>query len=173
MDKVLFEMQNMWEVQDKESVDIFIDQLLDRIFLGQVVGIAAGRMGYSLRGFIMRLVHMGVSASFIGDTNVPSIQQNSTVIINSSSGETPTIKIFAQQAKNRGAKVFLITQNPGSKIGKLSDVILKIPTMKSDQVMKTLPEQYSFLLLDYIASVIISKLKMEHDFLKNNHSVFE
>ena len=173
MDKVLFEIQNMWSAQNKESVDIFINQLLDRVFLGRVIGIGAGRMGYSLRGFIMRLVHMGASASFIGDTNVPSIQQSSTVIINSSSGETPTIKIFAQQAKDRGAAVFLITQNPISEIGKLSDVILEIPTMESEQVMKTLPEQYSFILLDYITTVIVSRLGIAHDFLKDNHSVFE
>ena len=59
MDKVLTELRIAWEIQDKSDVEVFADQLSARLFKGAIVGIGAGRMGYSLRGFIMRLAHMG------------------------------------------------------------------------------------------------------------------
>ena len=173
MDKVLTELRFAWKNQDKSDVEVFADQLSERLFKGAIVGIGAGRMGYSLRGFIMRLAHMGASVSFIGDTNVPAVDVNSTIIINSSSGETETLKIYARQAKEAGARVFLITQNPKSTIGLLSDLVLKMPVIDSSQVMKTFPEQYTFVLLDYITTLIVAKLKLNNDLLKKNHSVFE
>ena len=173
MNKVLAELNNAWDLQDKSHVEAFVDQLSARLFKGAIVGIGAGRMGYSLRGFIMRLAHMGANASFIGDTNVPAVNKNSTVIINSSSGETETLKIYARQAKGAGAQLFLITQNPESSIGHLSDLVLSMPVIDSIQVMKTFPEQYTFVLLDHITTLIVAKLKLNNDFLKKNHSVFE
>ena len=115
----------------------------------------------------------GANASFIGDTNVPAVDKDSTVIINSSSGETETLEIFAKQAKEADAELLLITQNPDSTIGLLSNFILKIPLIDSKQVMKTFPEQYSFLLLDYITTLIIPKLNIDNEYLKKKHSVFE
>jgi 6-phospho-3-hexuloisomerase len=173
MDKVLVELQNAWSLQNKDEVENFANQLSERLFLGPIVGIGAGRMGYSLRGFIMRLAHMGALASFIGDTNIPAVNSSSTVIINSSSGETLTLKVFANQAKEAGAKLFLVTQNPLSSIGKLSDVIIEMPKLDSVQVMKTFPEQYTFILLDHITTIILPKLGIDNDLLKRNHSVFE
>ena len=173
MDKVLTELRFAWKNQDKSDVEVFADQLSERLFKGAIVGIGAGRMGYSLRGFIMRLAHMGASASFIGDTNVPAVDVNSTIIINSSSGETETLKIYARQAKEAGARLFLITQNPKSTIGSLSDLVLNMPVIDSVQVMKTFSEQYTFVLLDHITTLIVDKLKLNNGLLKKNHSVFE
>ena len=173
MDKVLTELKIAWELQNKDDVVAFADQLSVRLNKGAIVGIGAGRMGYSLRGFIMRLAHIGASASFIGDTNVPAVNKGSTVIINSSSGETETLKIHARQAKKAGAQLFLITQNPKSTIGSLSDFVLSVPVIDSIQVMKTFPEQYTFVLLDHITTLIVTKLKLDDESLKKNHSVFE
>jgi len=173
MEELLADLKSGWTAQNKEQLQCFVDRLASRLYKGKIVGIGAGRMGYSLRGFMMRLSHMGADCSFIGDTNVPAVSDDSTVIMNSSSGETPTNIIFARQAKEAGASLFLLTQNPESTIANLSDVVVTLPIIDSRQVMKTFPEQYTALLMDYVVVQLIQTMEISVETISKNHSVFE
>lgn len=173
MKNILDELYRAWEAQNKSMISSFSDSLSERCLKGVVVGIGAGRMGYSMRAFVMRLSHIGVDSYFIGDTGLPRIDSSSTVIINSSSGETPTMRLYAEQAKASGARVFLVTQNLDSSLGKLADHILEIPNPSSKQLMKSFAEQYTFLLFDYLNALIVEKEKIERDFIEHNHSILE
>ena len=102
-----------------------------------IIGIGAGRMGYSLRAHIMRLSHIGYDAYFIGDTTLPRIDSNSVVIINSSSGETPTNILYAQQAWDAGSYIITITSNKESTIGKMSNLVVETPTLDSHQLISS------------------------------------
>ena len=173
MDRIINELSQAWKIQDKDQIEDFILEILRNFYQKTFIGIGAGRMGFSLRSFIMRLGHMNAKSFFIGDTCLPKADNNSTIILNSSSGETKTNVIFAEQAKLNGAGLLLITQNSKSTIGNIADYILEIPRFESKQIMKTFPEQYSFILLDYISSRIIEELNLSNQYLKSNHSIFE
>jgi 6-phospho-3-hexuloisomerase len=67
----------------------------------KIVGVGAGRVGYALRAFIMRLNHFGFNASFIGDTNVPALTSDDMLIVASTSGSTPTISYYTLVGKNQ------------------------------------------------------------------------
>ena len=138
-----------------------------------IIGIGAGRMGYSLRAHIMRLSHIGYDAYFIGDTTLPRIDKNSVIIINSSSGETATNILYAKQASEAGSYIITITTNKNSTIGKLSDLVVEIPLLKSHQLMKTIYEQYSYILFDHVAESIVTNLKLDRKVITNNHSILE
>ena len=138
-----------------------------------VVGVAAGRMGYSLRAHIMRLSHIGYNAYFIGDTSLPRIDSNSVVVINSSSGETPTNILYAKQAYAAKSYIVSITSDSNSTIAKLSDLIVETPKLKSHQLMKTIYEQYSYLLFDYVTESVVANLKLDRKIITNNHSILE
>ena len=99
MKLILDEINMMLDSLVENEVENYIGLLTEKLSSssGDIIGLAAGRMGYSLRAFIMRLNHMGFNASMIGDTNVPRVRQNSILFINSSSGETPSILLFAEQ----------------------------------------------------------------------------
>ena len=96
-------LKDIIEMNDRlnlEEVNEYVNALtldLKNINNDNIIGIAAGRMGYSLRSFIMRLSHMGFNASMIGDTNVPKVRNDTIMIVNSSSGETPSILNYAIQ----------------------------------------------------------------------------
>ena len=137
------------------------------------MGIGAGRMGYSLRAHIMRLSHIGYNAYFIGDTTTPRIDSNSLIIINSSSGETPTNILYAQQASTAGAFIITITSNKESTIAKLSDLVVETPALESHQLMKTIYEQYSYILFDYITELVVTNLKLNRNIITHNHSILE
>lgn len=172
MHKIIEELQYMWENTD--GVQHMVNELKEAKERNyNIIGIGAGRMGYSLRAFIMRLSHVGYESYFIGDTTLPRIDEKSIVIINSSSGETPTNILYAQQAKEAKSYIITITTNKDSTIAKLSDQLVIIPQMNSHQLMKTIYEQYTYLLLDYVAEQVVSELDLDRDIITHNHSILE
>lgn len=138
-----------------------------------VFGLGAGRMGYSLQAFIMRLSHMNIQSYMIGDTTLPRIKKGDLVFINSSSGETKSIVLLAQIAKQHGAVLVAITTNHKSTIAAMSDITLQVNGIRSEQPMKTIYEQSSYLLLDCLAAYLIGYLKIDLNFMSQNHSILE
>lgn len=172
MHKIIEELDTMW--MNTTGIQYMVNELKDVWKKGgNIIGIGAGRMGYSLRAHIMRLSHIGYEAYFIGDTTLPRIDDKSVVIINSSSGETPTNILYAQQAKAAGSYIITITTNAESTIAKLSDQLVLIPQMESHQLMKTIYEQYTMLMLDYVAEQVVSQLDLDRDTITHNHSILE
>ena len=172
MIKIINEMSSMSNKLNINEVNAYIN-LMSNSSKKLIVGCAAGRMGYSLRAHIMRLSHIGYNAYFIGDTSLPRIDEDSIVIINSSSGETETNILYAQQAKKAGSTIVTFTCNDNSTIGQLSDVIVKIPVIKTEQIMKSVYEQFTFLLLDYLAQEIIRRGNLDINTISMNHSILE
>lgn len=170
------EMEKLIAYVDPQKINAFIGALnnaqLNNSF---IVGLGAGRMGYSLRAFIMRLSHLGFMTSMIGDTSVPRIGKNDLVIVNSSSGSTPSIVLYTEQAREAGSFIVSFTTNENSKIAKLSDLHIKYGHQleKSQQFMKTAYEQATFVLFDIITNLIIETLKIDVSVAEHNHSILE
>ena len=172
MERILAELRALAKATDWTDIDDFAKHLA--AFSEQkVVGLGAGRMGYSLRAFIMRLAHMQYDVSMIGDTNVKRLDQQSAVVVNSSSGETKSIRLYCEQAKDAGATLFTVTCNPQSSIGLMSDHIIAMPVIESGQPMKTVYEQFSLLLFDEIAFNIQQNLGKSFRDLEQTHSLLE
>jgi 6-phospho-3-hexuloisomerase len=172
MNQIFKELQTMYN--GTIGVDKYI-AILENAYISKknVIGIGAGRMGYSLRAHIMRLSHIGYNAFFIGDTTLPRIDSNSIVVINSSSGETPTNILYAQQASRVGSFIITVTSNKESSIAKLSDFVVETPKLESHQLMKTIYEQYSYILFDYVSESVVTNLKLDRNAIKHNHSILE
>jgi 6-phospho-3-hexuloisomerase len=172
MDRIFLELQSIWAGTDKDRLHDLIELLLnskDKL----IVGLGAGRMGYSLQSFIMRLSHLGFKSFMIGDTNLPRVDSDSIAIVNTSSGETPSIRLYVEQCKNAGVIVMALTANPKSSIALLADIVVTVPEIESNQLMKTVYEQYSFLLFDYIVEEILKLSKLDVNWVEQNHSILE
>ena len=167
-------MNRMGDALDTDEVKTYVDSFAYRLRSNPaIVGLAAGRMGYALRAFIMRLNHMGFRASMIGDTNVPLITTNDIVLVNSSSGETPSILLYVKQARDAGSRVYTTTCNPMSSIGRISHEIISLPKINSVQLMKSAYEQFSMLLYDHLVMDLSAKLNLDPEFTTHNHSILE
>lgn len=172
MKEIMKELDAMW--MNTTGVSDMVKELKDAYNRSyKIVGIGAGRMGYSLRSHIMRLSHVGYEAYFIGDTTLPRIDPYTVVIINSSSGETPTNILYAQQARAANSYIITITTDTESTIAKLSDQLVIIPKMKSHQLMKSIYEQYTMLMLDYVAEQVVTELDLDRSEITHNHSILE
>lgn len=115
-------MTNAKDVNEKDAKKL-VKEITNtkRIF---VTG--AGRSGYVVRAFAMRLMHLGSRVYVVGETTTPSIRKNDLLVAVSGSGETASTVQIASAAKKKGARVTVITSKPQSSIGKSADVIVKI-----------------------------------------------
>ena len=108
------------EDEVKEVVELC--QKANRIFIA-----GAGRSGFCARGFANRMMHLGFTVYFVGETTTPSIQEGDLLIVGSGSGNTASLVSNAKKAKDQGAKVATLTMFPENKIGSMADAIIKIP----------------------------------------------
>lgn len=162
-----------------DIIEEFITQIIDRHTCYddfKIVGVGAGRVGYALRAFIMRLNHFGFNASFIGDTNVPALKCSDMLIVASTSGKTPTIQYYTEVGYSK-QKCYIVsfTGNENSPIAKLSNLHIKLDLTESNKyIMKTYGELMLNILFD---SIIIKMLENDYEFDKhkicNNHSHLE
>ena len=113
-----------------------VQSLMDAILSARRIFVAgAGRSLLMMRGFAMRLMHLEMTSFVVGETVTPSIGPGDLLIIGSGSGETGTLKIYAQKALAAGAKLALITVHPDSTLGQMADhkLVIAASTVKNAQ----------------------------------------
>lgn len=117
-------MRDVSNKVSKKEVDELVKTLLnsERVFVA-----GAGRSGLIARAFAMRLMHLGFQVHVIGETITPKLKENDIFLGVSGSGETVRVVSAARSAAKIGAKVVLITSYPDSALGKLADLVVKIP----------------------------------------------
>lgn len=159
--------------------------LLDEIDNANHVFVAGiGRSGLSIRGFAMRLMHMGRSVYVAGDVTTPSIAAGDLLFIGSGSGSTGSLVSMAKKAKSLGARISLITIDPGSPIGAMADRVVRIaapsPKAKNSsdavetiQPMGSLFEQSLGVLLDSMVVMLMRRHGMNTDGMFQKHANLE
>jgi 6-phospho-3-hexuloisomerase len=178
--QILLELNHTLSRLDDEPINLLLDAIVgaNRIFLA-----GTGRSGLMLKGFAMRLMHLGLKAYVVGETTTPGISANDLLIIGSGSGETGSVSIFARTAKKHKAGLGLITIFPDSTIGKLADikVLLHVPAGENNQNNGfasiqhggTLFEQSLMLVLDGMIVMLTEKLNVDPTVLRLNHANLE
>ena len=142
----------------------------NRIFVA-----GAGRSLLMIRGFAMRLMHMGYTAYVVGETVTPAIQPGDLLLIASGSGSTATLTVMAEKCKQIGAELALITTAPHSPIGCLADCIVHVraattkvteSTAKSIQPGSNTFEQSVLLIADAIIVDITKDANLDETNIK-------
>lgn len=170
---------------DANKLNEFVD-LLSRPNI-KVLGYSAGRMGFGLKAFMMRLNHLGISAHWFSDNYVPPMGKDDIFICCSNSGTTKSVANIMDifKAKANG-KIVAFVGNEDSKIGKEADLTIKFKTcngginsaddpskINSVQPMTTLTEQAMFILFDIVTLMLIRKLNIDLNETKRFHSNIE
>ena len=165
---------------DVSATDAFVKLLLeaDEIFCA-----GAGRSGFQVRGFAMRLMHMGRKSYVVGETCTPNITENGLLVICCGSGTTKSLVSHANKAKETGARIALITINPDSVIARLADAVITIPAVspksdvqgavKSVQPMGSLFEQCEGIYLDIVIMILMERLGLDSDTMFGRHANLE
>jgi len=115
------------------------ERAVDMILAARKVFIyGAGRSGMVGRMFAQRLMHLDLKAYYLSETITPAFKTDDCLVIISGSGETLSPKAMAQGAKDIGGKVIVLTANPRSTLGKLSDHVLLVKGQTKDAKQESL-----------------------------------
>jgi 6-phospho-3-hexuloisomerase len=143
----------------------------------------AGRSGLAMRGFAMRLMHMGIPAWVVGDVTTPALTAGDLLVIGSGSGGTGTLVAVADQARKRGGSIALLTIDAGSPIAKIASTVVRIPApspksvsgsaVVSRQPMATLFEQSLGVLLDSCIMLLMEETGASEKSMFERHANLE
>lgn len=172
---------------EEESVSEMIDTIVNSegIFI-----VGTGRSELVGKMFAMRLMHLGFTVFVVGDVTTPAIKKSDCLIAISGSGETKTVTLAAETAKEVNAKVVGITGNPESRLRESLDIVINIESKTkrpwkhyTSNVLKghyddlapmgTLFEDSTHLFLDGLIAEFMARLGKKETDLKRRHAIIE
>jgi 6-phospho-3-hexuloisomerase len=179
LDKVVQELSRTIELISDDDAEELVNKILEskKIFVA-----GAGRSGFMGKSFVMRMMHMGIDAYIVGETVTANLEPSDLLIIGSGSGETKTLVAIAEKAKSIGGTVAAITISPDSTIGKLADIVVKLPGAPKDQStgnyqtiqpMGSLFEQTMLLFYDALILRFMEKKGLDSNKMYGKHANLE
>lgn len=112
------------------------DPLIDAITTARRIAIyGAGREGLAIRGFAMRLFHMGRDAHVVGDMTTPAVGPGDLLVVTSGTGHLATAETLIDIATSAGAATAIITAQPDGPTSRKANLRIVIPaqTMADDR----------------------------------------
>jgi len=180
LDRMLEELSGVFSRVTPEMASTLMTEIesAPRIF-----GCAMGRSGFILRGFLMRLMHLGLTVYVVGETITPRIQPGDLLIVISGSGETAQPREILRRANLVGARTLALTASPNSTIAREAQVVIHLPgTTKltqnqepaSVQCPGSLFEQATFLFLEGVVLLFYQqRLGRDRQALLSRHTNLE
>jgi 6-phospho-3-hexuloisomerase len=91
-----------------------------------------GRCGLLMRGFAMRLGHLGLPVSVVGETTARAAEPGDLLLVGSGSGRTEGALAIARAGRAIGTQVVALTANRDAPLGALADETIVIPGQAKD-----------------------------------------
>lgn len=149
----------------------------------KVVVFGGGREGLQIRGFAMRLFHMGRNVAVVGDMTAPAIGPGDLFLVTVGPGEISTALALLGVAKAAGAKILFLTAQPSGRGAAFADFVLLIPaqTMADDQgaaatsvlPMGSLYEGALFVIFEVMVIKLRDRLGITPEAMRANHTNLE
>ena len=150
----------------------------------------AGRSGLVVKGFAMRLMHLGFNVYVVGETVTPAVETDDLLIVISGSGETKSINEMSALAKAKGTRLAAVTSNRDSTLGTISDAIVVVKGRTKASGMDFMERQVvgshisfaplgtmfeisTMVFLDGIIAALMEITKKSEEDLKKNHATLE
>ena len=157
-----------------------IARLIEEIEKAKTIQLfAMGRMQASMRGFAMRLKHMGFDTYVVFDTTTPAIGKGDLLIVNCA--VTIVDLNIIKLAKEAGARICVITAHPENEQGHLADLTVTVPgqifgtppEIRSVQPMASLLEQALFIFEDIVVMLLMEKRGISTLEMQKRHTNLE
>ena len=171
------EHRRVFELLDMNELRAAMDAIkkAENIFV-----FAAGREGISLRGFAMRLAHLGKTVHWVFDDTTVGIKPGDLYITSEGFGEVGSFTYYLQKVKAAGGTILTFNGNPdGKHIREFADISVfvrataylagrtdVIPTV---QMMGNQYEQHLYMLCDVIIMLLVEDLGLTYDDLEARH----
>ncbi len=157
----LSDLAGVFAAMPEDALDGLIEEIVKA---RRIVVFGLGREGLQMRGFAMRLFHMGRDVAVWGDMTTPALGPGDLFIASAGPGDLPTAQTLVDIARKAGARTALVTAQPKGGLAAHVDAVTFIPaqTMANDQggKLSVLPMGSLFETAQMIAfELVILKLK--------------
>lgn len=179
-EQAIDEIRDVFAKIDDSAVDAAVAMIADA---NKVVVFGGGREGLQIRGLAMRLFHMGLQASVVGDMTTPAIGKGDLFLVTVGPGEISTALALLDVAKKAGATILFITAQPAGRGAKFADRVLVLPaqTMANDRgvpktsvlPMGSLYEGCLFVLFEMMVLKLKDLLKVDTEAMRARHTNLE
>jgi 6-phospho-3-hexuloisomerase len=176
--QILNEVDRVLQQVKEEQVDAFCGAILgaEHLFLHSL-----GREGLVLRGFAMRLMHLGLAAAVVGDMTTPPIGLGGLLIASSGPGAVKSMAALFEITHQAGGKVALLTAEPAAPLAQQADLLLLIPAQTMAraesqgalQLMGSVYEQAEWILLDAIVLRLKNATGQTAELVRQRHTNLE
>jgi 6-phospho-3-hexuloisomerase len=161
---------------DDESIRALRERLRGANAIGTY---GVGREGLVLRGFAMRLHHLGLPSFVVGDMTAPPLHAGGLLVCSAGPGTFSTVAALAGVARGAGAAVALFTAQERSPLSELADVTVRVPAQTmaggpaSTQLMGSIYEQALWVLGDAIIDGLVAELDLDRASIATRHTNLE
>ena len=128
----LADLSAVFAAMPEDALDGLVEEIVKA---KRIVVFGLGREGLQMRGFAMRLFHMGRDVAVWGDMTTPPLGPGDLFIASAGPGDLATARTLVDVARKAGARTALVTAQPGGGLARLVDVVTVIPaqTMADDR----------------------------------------
>ena len=176
---VLADFDSVFTRLDEGAVERAVDEIAraKRIALYGV-----GREGLQIKGFCMRLFHLGRAAAMVGDMTTPPIGAGDLLVVSAGPGQFSTVEALMGVTKGAGARTLVVTAQPDGACARKADVVLTIPaqTMADDggETVSVLPmgslyEGAQYILFEIMILKLRDRLGVTSEAMRANHTNLE
>jgi 6-phospho-3-hexuloisomerase len=149
----------------------------------QIALYGVGREGLQIQGFAMRLYHLGLAASVVGDMSCPPLGAGDLLIASAGPGSFSTVDALCGVARRDGARTLVLTAQPQGRSAALADAVLHLPaqTMADDRAagasavlpMGSLYEGALFLLCELLVLRLQARRGIAAEAMRARHTNLE
>ena len=139
-----------------------------------------GREGLQVRGLAMRLHHLGLHASVVGDMTTPPVGAGDLLLVSAGPGAFSTVLALMGEARAAGARTLVVTAQDG-EAARRADLVLRVPaqTMADDAggtsvlPMGSLYEGALYVLFEVMVLQLRTRLGVPPDAMRSRHTNLE
>lgn len=184
---IVAEHESVFRMLDMDQLREFMDLIIKakHVFIH-----AVGREGIALRGFAMRLAHLGKRVYWLFDDTTIGMHEGDLFIISAGGGDVGVHRWICDKASKSGATVAMLTALPeGNLVQKYADFTLFIhatafvadtgedmsslpqqhDVVPTVQPMGNLYEQHIFFLMDIVAVLLKDAMGLTYDDMEAYH----
>jgi 6-phospho-3-hexuloisomerase len=177
--RALDDLRFVFDRLDERQVDNAVEAIAraKRIALYGV-----GREGLQIKGLAMRLHHLGLDASVVGDMSTPPLGAGDLLIVSAGPGHFSTVAALMGVARGAGAQTLCVTAQPDGECPREASHMLTIPaqTMADDQgpstsvlPMGSLYEGAQYILFEVMILKLRARLGISADAMRAHHTNLE
>lgn len=148
---------------------------------GQIIVYGLGREGLAMRGFAMRLRHLGLQVAMVGDMTTPPIGAGDLFLVSCGPGYLSTVEALTGVVRRAGGQVAMLTAQPQAPLPRQADLVVTLPAQtmaeaehsSSGQAMGSAFEQALWILLDALVPRLQDMLGQSAEDLRRRHTNLE